>query len=170
MPAYKDVLGAALVGVVIGGVLTAVLDIIPLPLSNAVGAFVGGAVAAYVLHGKVGQATRAGALSGVIGMPFYLGVAQVLYVFGAYPPQTTTPPMSQLQLEVVIILLMNLALGTFGGFLVGAARRAQPETPQTLQPMTSGPPTTAQPRYCVQCGAQLPAGAVVCPQCNARQP
>jgi ribosomal protein L40E len=25
-------------------------------------------------------------------------------------------------------------------------------------------------RYCVQCGAQLPSGALICPQCNARQP
>jgi len=168
MPVNKDVLGAALVGVVIGGVVAALLDIVTLPLSNAVGAFIGGAIAAYILNGKIPQATRAGALSGIFGMPFYLGVAQVLYVFGAYPLQTTTPPMSQLQLEVGIIFLMNLALGTAGGFFVGAVRHPPTET-QTLQPTPPGS-TPGQLRYCVQCGAKLPAGTVICPHCNARQP
>jgi Zn-dependent protease len=33
----------------------------------------------------------------------------------------------------------------------------------------AGLPTTGQIRYCVQCGAQLPAGTLVCPYCNAKQ-
>ena len=169
MPANaKDVLSATLVGVVVGGIIAALLDTVSLPLSNAVGAFAGGAIAAYVLYGQIPQAARAGALSGLLGMPFYLGVAQVLFIFGAYPPQGATPPMSQLQMAVGLILVMNLATGTAGGILVATVRHPPPEA-GLLQPAIPGA-IPEQLRYCVQCGAQLPAGAVVCPHCNARQP
>ena len=144
------------------------MDTVSFPLSNAVGAFAGGAIAAYVLYGQIPQAARAGALSGALGMLFYLGVAQVLFIFGAFPPQGATPPMSQLQIAVGLIFAMNLAAGTAGAFLVAAIRHPAPK----VEPLQPGIPVGApeQLRYCVQCGAQLPAGAVVCPHCNARQP
>jgi len=164
----KDVLGATLVGVVVGGIVGGLLDTVSLPFSNALGAFVGGAIAAYVLYAQVPQAARAGALSGVLSIPFYLGVGEILYVFGAIPPQSTTPPMSELQVALGFIFIMNLGFGAFGGILVGAIRHPAPEA----VPLQPGMPGTVpeQLRYCVQCGAQLPSGAVVCPQCNARQP
>lgn len=157
-----------MVGVIVGGTIAALLDTVNLPLSNAVGAFAGGAIAAYVLYGQVPEAARAGALSGILGMPFYLGVAQVLFIFGAIPPQGATPPMSQLQLAVGLILVMNLAAGMAGAFLVAAIRHPAPKLEQLQPPTQAGVPE--QLRYCVQCGAQLPAGTVVCPHCNARQP
>jgi len=165
----EELLGAALVGVVVGGVLAALLDAVSLPLSNAVGALVGGAIAAYVLYGKVGQATAAGALAGILGAPFYLGVSEILVIFGVIAtPSGPTPPFSELQSAVILILGMDLAAGMVGGTLIGAVRHPPPEVilPQA-QPL---PGVVSQTRYCVQCGAQLPGGAVLCPHCNARQP
>ena len=167
----RDLWTAVLAGVVVTGVLTAFLEAATLtpPLSDAVGAFVGGAIAAYVLYGKVGQATAAGALSGVIGTPFYLGVSEVLFIFGVIPtPSGPTPPLSELQAAVVIILGIDLVSGAIGATLAGSVHHPPPET--MLPPPQVSPGTVFQTRYCVQCGAQLPPGAVVCPQCNARQP
>jgi len=165
----RELWGAALVGVVVGGVLAALLDATTLPLSNAVGALVGGAVAAYVLYGKVGQATAAGALSGILGTPFYLGVSEILVIFGVVPtPPGPTPPLSELQGAVVLIFGIDLVAGLVGGSLVGSLHH-QPQEAAIPQPQPI-PGTVTQVRYCVQCGAQLPTGAVICPQCNARQP
>ena len=167
----RDLWTAVLAGVVVTGVLTALLEAASLtpPLSDAVGAFVGGAIAAYVLYGKVGQATAAGALSGIIGTPFYLGVSEILFIFGVIPtPPGPTPPMSELQAAVVIILGIDLVTGAIGATVAGAIHHLPPEAIAPPPQITPG--TVSQARYCVQCGAQLPPGAVVCPQCNARQP
>ena len=166
----RDLWAATLVGVVVMGILTALLEAAGLtpPVSDGVGAFVGGAVAAYVLYGKVTQATSAGALSGALGTPFYLGVSEILFIFGVIPtPSTPTPPMSQLQAAVVIIFGIDLVAGVFGGAVVGAMRRPHEEAAALQQQATT---PIAQNKYCIQCGAQLPSGAVVCPHCNARQP
>ena len=160
-----------LVGVVVTGILTAVLEAGGLtpPVSDGVGAFVGGAAAAYVLYGKVSQATAAGALSGVLGTPFYLGTAEILYIFRVIPtPSAPTPPLSELQVAVVIIFALDLVAGVFGGTVVGAMRHPREEAPALQQQAAASPVT--QNKYCVQCGGQLPPGAVVCPHCNARQP
>jgi len=164
----KDMLSATLVGVVVGGIVAALLDTVSFQLSTIVGAFAGGAIAAYVLYGQVPQAARAGSLSGVLGIPFYLGVAEVLYIFGAMPQQSTTPTMAQLQIALGFIFITSLASGTVGGILVAAIRHPAPEK-APIQPAAPGA-IPQQLRYCVQCGAQLPAGALVCPHCNARQP
>jgi len=167
----RDLWTAVLAGVVVTGVLTAFLEAASLtpPLSDAVGAFVGGAIAGYVLYGKVGQATAAGALSGIIGTPFYLGVSEILFIYGIIPtPAGPTPPMSELQAAVVIILGIDLVSGAVGATLGGAVHHQPPETLAPPPQITPG--TIAQTRYCVQCGAQLPPGALVCLQCNARQP
>ena len=167
----RDLWAAVLAGVVVTGVLTAFLEAASLtpPLSDAVGAFVGGAIAGYVLYGKVGQATAAGALSGIIGTPFYLGVSEILFIYGVIPtPSGPTPPMSELQAAVVIILGIDLVTGAIGATVAGAIHHPPPETIAPPPQITPG--TVSQARYCVQCGAQLPTGALVCPQCNARQP
>ena len=167
----RDLWTAVLAGVVVTGVLTAFLEAASLtpPLSDAVGAFVGGAIAAYVLYGKVGQATAAGALSGIIGTPFYLGVSEILFIFGVIPtPSGPTPALSVLQAAVVIILGIDLVAGMVGATLIRAVHHPPPEP--VTPPAQVTPGTISQARYCVQCGAPLPTGAVVCPQCNARQP
>jgi ribosomal protein L40E len=168
----RDLWAATLVGVLVTGILTALLETTGLtpPISDGAGAFVGGAVAAYVLHGKVSQATTAGALSGVLGTPLYLGVSEILYIFGAIPtPSGPTPPLSELQVAVLIIFAIDLVAGVFGGAVVGAMRHPHEETAVLQQPQAMTSPA-GQNKYCIQCGAQLPPGAVVCPHCNARQP
>jgi len=171
MPAKsRDLFAAALAGVVVTGILTALLEAAGLtpPVSDGVGAFVGGAFAAYVLYGRIGQAAVAGALSGLLGTPFYLGVSEILFIFGVIPaPAGPTPPMSELQVAVVIILAIDLLFGVFGGTVVAGIRHPH-EAPMAQPQITPG--TVPQTRYCVQCGAQIPQGTLICPYCNARQP
>ena len=167
----RDIWAGTLVGVVVTGIIAAGLEAAGLtpPVSDGVGAFIGGAAAAYVLYGKVSQATTAGALSGVLGTPFYLGVSEILYIFGVIPtPSGPTPPLSELEVAVVIIFGIDLVAGLFGSAIVGAMRHPREEPPAIQQQPMATP--VAQNRYCIQCGAQLPPGAVVCPHCNARQP
>jgi hypothetical protein len=166
----RELWASALVGVVVTGVLTAFLEAGGLtpPISDGIGAFVGGAAAAYVLYGKIGQASLAGALSGVLGTPFYLGMSEILFIFGLIPaPTGPTPPLSELQMAVVAIVGINVMAGVVGGSMVGAIRHPHAEPISQAQVLPASAPQT---KYCVQCGAQLPSGTLVCPHCNARQP
>lgn len=167
----KDFWAATCSGLVVGGVLAAVLGIVvDPPISTATGALIGGAVAAYVLHGKINQAAATGALASILAIPFFLGVLEIFLVFEVVPnPAGPTPPLSQLQEAVVFILLTNVVAGAFGGAIGGAVhhRGAESAIPQPVPPLGTGP---AQVRYCVQCGAQLHSGELICPHCNARQP
>ena len=159
---------AALVGLVAGGSVSVILSMADLPFSTAVGAFIGGVVAAYLLYGKISQTATAGALSGVLSTPFSLGVSYILIVFEVIPlPAGQPPSMSELRAALVVIVLMNLGAGAVGGSLLGAVRH-----PSKVLPPPPPPPgySPSQVRYCVQCGAQLPAGTLICPHCNARQP
>ncbi len=161
---------ATLSGLVVGGVLATVLSIGDLPFSTAIGALIGGVVAAYVLHGKIGQAAAAGALAGILGTPFSIGVSYLFLIFEVIPiPSSKTPPLSQLQLEVVSIFLTNSVAGAVGGVLAGAVRHPPSGEGPPPPPQAPGAAPT-QPRYCVQCGAQLPSGTLICPHCNAQQP
>jgi hypothetical protein len=167
----RDVWAATLTGVVVGGIIEAALSVLNDSIFIiAAGAFVGGVVAAYVLYGKIGQAAVAGILAGVLVTPFFLGLSQILAIFEVIPtPSGPTPPMSELQVVVAFIFMTNLVAGVVGGALGGAIRHRKPELEH---PATVAPPgaAVAQARYCVQCGAQLPTGAVICPHCSARQP
>lgn len=166
----RDIWAAILSGLVVSGVIESVASALSDSIiAFAIGAFVGGLVAAYVLYGKPGQAAMAGALSGLLGTPFFLGVSQILLIFEVIPtPSGPSPPMAELQSALIILLGLNFVSGAVGGVLAGAIRHPVQEgvpTPAGVQPTSP-----VQARYCVQCGAQLPAGAVVCPHCNARQP
>jgi hypothetical protein len=159
---------ATLGGLVVGGLVSSVLAIIDVSFSSAIGALIGGIVAAYLLHGKIGQAAIAGALSGVLGTPFLLGVEQILAIFEVIPiPPGPTPSMSELQVAVGVILMMDFIAGAIGGAIFGAVYHPPKEPP--IPPSATGT-APGQVRYCVQCGAQLSAGALICPHCNARQP
>jgi hypothetical protein len=160
---------AILAGLVVGGVVTVVLDLAQLAFSTVIGAFIGGVVAAYVLYGKISQATIAGALSALLGVPFIFGLSYFLLIYEVVPiPTGETPDMAMLQLSLAVLVLMNLVAGALGGAIFAAFRHPSkgiPPPPPSLQGTVTG-----QVRYCVQCGAQLPTGALICPQCNARQP
>jgi hypothetical protein len=159
---------ATLGGLIVGGLLSTILSMADLPFSTVIGAFIGGVVAAYVLYGKLGQAATAGALAGILGTPFFLGLSQILAIFDLIPiPPGPTPSLSELQGAVVIIVVMDLVAGAIGGLLLGLVRR-----PRQLPPPPPAPPGSpaTQNRYCVQCGAQMPPGTLICPHCSARQP
>jgi hypothetical protein len=165
----KDFWAATFSGLVVGGVIAAVLGIaVDPPVSTATGALIGGAVAAYVLHGKINQAAATGALASILAVPFFLGLLEIFLVFEIIAnPSGPTPPMSQLQEAVVFIILTNVVAGAFGGAIGGAVHhRAEPAVQQPLPPPGTG---TTQIRYCIQCGAQLRGGEVICPHCGARQ-
>jgi hypothetical protein len=162
---------ATLGGLVVGGIVSSVLAIIDVSFSSAIGALVGGVVAAYLLRGKIGQAAIAGGLSGVLGTPFLLGVEQIFAIFEVIPiPSGPTPSMSELQVAVGVIMMMDFIAGAIGGVILGAVYHPSKEPlPSPIPPSATGA-APGQVRYCVQCGAQLPAGALICPHCNARQP
>jgi len=166
---------ATLGGLVVGGIISSVLVIVNVSMvqqfSSVIGALVGGVFAAYLLHGKVSQAATAGALSGLLSTPFLFGLGDILGTFGVIPtPSGPQPSMADLQAAVAAIVLMDLVAGAVGGAVFGGAYHPHREvTPLSPAPLAPGAPP-AQVRYCVQCGAQLPVGANICPQCNARQP
>lgn len=162
---------ATLAGLVVGGLLEVPLSLIDLGLlSIAIPPFIGGVIAAYLLYGKIVPGAAAGALSAVLGTLFSLGVSQILFIFELIPgPSGPTPPLSVLQALVAIIFMIDLAAGAVGGALTGAVRHPRPGAGPPPPPPPPGA-APSQVRYCVQCGGQLPPGAVVCPHCNARQP
>jgi hypothetical protein len=170
MPAKtRDIGTATLCGVVVGGVVGTILSMADVTFSTAIGALIGGAVAAYVLYGKIGQAAVAGALSGLLGVPFFLGLSQILAIFELIPiPPGAQPTMAELQLAVFIIFGIDIVAGVIGGSVLGAIRHPEKQLPPPPPPPSGYP--AVQAKYCVQCGAQLPAGVVICPHCNARQP
>jgi len=165
----KDLWAATLSGLIVGGVISAVLSIGNFQFSTVIGAVAGGFVAAYVLYGRMSQAVVAGALAGILSAPFFLGVSQIFLIFEVIPiPNTPTPPLSQLQEAVIFIFLTNLVAGAFGGAIGGSIRHRGAATaipPSIPQPGT----VVAQVKYCVQCGAQLQGGELICPHCGARQ-
>jgi hypothetical protein len=164
----RDIGTATLVGSVIAGAIGAVLSMADISYSFAIGALIGGGVGAYLLYGKVGQAALVGALSGLLGVPFFLGLSQILAIFELIPiPPGPQPSMAELQVAVFVIFGIDTVVGVLGGAVVGTFRHPPQQMPAPPPPPGYVPP---QARYCVQCGAQLPAGAVICPHCNARQP
>jgi len=155
------------VGLIAGGLVAAVLSIVNLPFSPPVGALIGGALAAYVIYDKIGPATLAGGLAGLLSLPFFLGLLQVFVIFGIIPlPPGPQPTMAELQSEVVAITLLDILAGTLAGSILGAVRHPPP--PSAATPLPNLP--LGQAKYCVQCGAQLPSGTLTCPHCGARQP
>lgn len=154
-------------GLIAGGVLATILSIFDFPFSAPAGAFVAGALAAYLIYDKIGPATLGGAFAGLLSLPFYLGLSQVFVIFEIIPiPPGPQPTMAELQSAVVAITLMDIVAGAVAGSILGAIHHPPP--PSVVTPLTTYPPEQA--KYCVQCGAKMPPGTITCPQCGARQP
>jgi ribosomal protein L40E len=158
------------IGLVVGGVVATALGAVELPFAAPVGALIGGFCGAYVIYGKVGPSAGVGALSGILSLPFFLGLSEILLVFGVVQlPSAPQPSLAELQSLVVVIALEDVLAGAVGGSILGAVRRQTvlpseaPET--TMQKQPSG-----QVMYCIQCGAQLPSGNLTCPHCGVKQP
>jgi hypothetical protein len=76
------------VGLVIGGIIGVVLDIVEIPAASAVGAFVGGLVAALLLYGERRRTLIAGFLVGLFSFPVQLSMFVAFVSSGLYiPPQ-----------------------------------------------------------------------------------
>lgn len=154
------------VGLIVGGVLATVLSIFNFQLSAPVGAFIAGALAAYLIYDKIGPATLGGALAGLLSLPFYLGLSQVFVIFEIIPiPPGPQPTMAELQSAVVAVTLMDLVAGAVAGSILGTIHHPPPSV---ATPLPTYPPE--QTKYCVQCGAKMIPGTPTCPQCGARQP
>jgi Zn-dependent protease/predicted transcriptional regulator len=90
-----------------------------------------------------------------------------------HPDESALDALQRMAREKVEMMLV-----TEGGQLIGVVTRSDlMKTIQTRQELEDHPiwepaavPVPGQFRYCVQCGAQLPAGTQVCPDCNAKQP
>jgi len=159
---------AVAAGLIVGGAVATLLSITEFPYAPPVGAFIGGAIGAYVLYSKMANSTLAGALSGLLSLPFFLGLSQILLIFEVIPmPSGPQPSLAELQSAVVVIALMDLLAGAVAGSMLGAVHHP-PSAPTETVPLGGYPP--GQVKYCVQCGAQIPAGSLTCPHCNAKQP
>ena len=157
------------VGLIAGGVLAAILSIFNFPVSEPVGAFVAGALAAYVMYDKIGPVTLGGACAGLLSLPFYLGLLQVFVIFELIPlPTGPQPSLASFQSTVIVITLVDVGVGAMAGSIVGAIHHPAPPTVATPSPTYAG--VTEQAKYCVQCGAKMSPGTLTCSQCGARQP
>ena len=118
---------ATLGGLVVGSVVSAILALgapfYPDTLAlfyPVIGSFIGGIVAAYLLHAKINQAVTAGVLSGILSTPFFFGLTDIFVYIGLMPiPSGQTPPLAELQTIVAIIMGMNLVGGAVGGAVLG---------------------------------------------------
>ena len=163
----KHELGSGVVvGLVVGGIISAVIEAAGFSFPP-VGALVGGACAAYIIRNKLNVSVEAGALSGLLSLPFYLGVSYILLVFGVIPIATgSQPSLPEIQNQVLLVTVLDLMAGAIGGMVLGAVRRPTVTPPVTVP----GTIQAGQAKYCVQCGAQLPVGGPTCPHCGAKQP
>ena len=158
------------IGLVVGGVIATALGVVDLPFAAPVGALIGGLCGAYIIYGKIGQSTGVGALSGVLSLPFFLGLSEILLIFGVVPlPPGPQPTFAELQSAVAVIALENVLAGAVGGSILATFRR-QTVLPAETTEANVLKQATGQVMYCIQCGAQLASGNSVCPHCGAKQP
>jgi len=170
-PTVRINMGASvLAGLVIGGIIGVVLDIIEVPAGSAVGTFVGGLAAALLLYAERKRALISGFLVGLFGFPIQLLVFLAVVSANLYtPPQV--PEMSQdvLLVALVATLLMQVVGGTLGGLLGGLIRHPAPRAVEAPRPYLPPPPPRPE-KYCIQCGAGLAKETLICPACGAKQP
>ena len=161
---------SVLVGLVVAGVIGVILDVAELPAGSAAGAFVGGLVAAWVLHARRGRAATAGFLVGVLSFPVQLSIFVALVYSGLYtPPPVPEIPESVLLVALAFAVVMQVVGGTAGGLLGGILHRPPETVEKTPHPYPPPPPPRPE-KYCIQCGAGLAEETSVCPACGARQP
>ena len=170
MPRARGNFGmSVLTGLVIAGLIGVLLDITEIPAGGAIGAFVGGLVAALLLYAGRGKTTIIGFLVGLFSFPVELTILMGVVTSNLYtPPQVPEIPWSVLLVALVATLLIQIMGGTIGGLLGGIIRH--PST-CTEVPNPNPPPSPQCPeKYCIQCGAGLAKGTSICHACGAKQP
>jgi len=158
------------IGLIVGGVIATALGIVDLPFAAPLGALAGGLCGAYVIRGKIGHSTGVGALSGLLSLPFFLGLSEILLIFGVVQlPSGPQPSFAELQSAVAVIALENVLAGAVGGSFLASVRR-KAVLPSETSETTMLKQAAGQVTYCIQCGAQLASGNSTCPHCGAKQP
>jgi hypothetical protein len=174
LPAAKASFGISiLAGLVVAGTLGALLDIAEIPVGSVVGAFVGGLVATLLLGTERRRAMITGFLVGLLSFPVELAVLVVVVTANLYtPPQAPEMSVDVLLVALVATLIMQIIGGIFGGLLGGALRHPPPGTEEVPSPsaVPYPPPLLRPEKYCIQCGAGLARGILVCHACGAKQP
>ena len=157
-------------GLIIGGIIGVMLEIAGIPVGSAIGAFVGGLVAALLLYAERKKALIAGFLVGLFSFPIQLSMFIALVSSGLYvPPQVPEVPQDVLLVALIVTVVMQAAGGTVGGLLGGIVRHPPPGTTEPPRPYLPPPPPRPE-KYCIQCGAALAKETSICPACGAKQP
>jgi len=171
LSARKSGMGiSAVAGLLVAGIVGIILEILQVPLGTAVGAFVGGIAAAWLLYGPRNRALIAGFIVGLFSFPvqllFFMGVASS----GLYtPPPVEALPQDILLAALAVSLVIQVITGTVGGFLGGILHHPPAGTIEAPRPYVPPPPPRPE-KYCIQCGAGLAKETLVCPACGAKQP
>jgi peptidoglycan/LPS O-acetylase OafA/YrhL len=164
-------LGLSIVaGLATGGIIGVALDMTEVPGGSAIGAFVGGLIAALLLCSGRRKALIAGVVVGLFSFPIQLSIFLALVSSHVYTP----PQVPEISQEVLLValgatVLMQVVGGGIGGLLGSIIRHPPPGTVEV--PKSSLPPPPGRPeKYCIQCGAGLAKETQICPACGARQP
>ncbi len=161
---------SALVGLLVAGIIGIVLEILQIPLGTAIGAFVGGIAAAWLLYGPRNRALIAGFIVGVFSFPVQLLIFTGVVSSGLYtPPPVEAIPQDLLLAALVVSLVIQIITGTVGGLLGGILHHRPSGAIEAPRPYVPPPPPRPE-KYCVQCGAGLGNETLVCPACGAKQP
>jgi len=171
LPAAKANMGPSVfAGLIIGGIVGVVLDVLEIPAGSAIGAFAGGLVSALLLYAERKRTLVAGFLVGLFSFPVQLSIFMALVSSQLYiPPEVPEIPQDVLLVALIATLVMQVAGGTVGGLLGGMVRHPPPGTVES--PALQLPPPPPRPeKYCIQCGAGLAKETAVCPACTAKQP
>jgi len=158
-----------LAGLLIAGIIGIVLELVQLPLGTAVGAFVGGVVAAWFIYAQRAKALVAGFVVGLLSFPIQLLLFSAIMITGFYTPPEV-PPISEneLLIALAVTVIIQVIAGTIGGLLGGILRHPSAPAVEVTRPSIPPPPPSPE-KYCVQCGAGLAKETPVCPACGAKQ-
>ena len=174
LPAAKTSFGiSVLTGLVVAGTLGALLDIAEIPVGSVVGAFVGGFVATLLLCAGRKRAMITGFIVGLFSFPVELAVLMVVVTANLYtPPQAPEISVDVMLVALVATLIVQIVGGIVGGLLGGALRHPPPgaEEVPSLNAIPYTPRLLRPEKYCIQCGAGLASGILVCHACGAKQP
>jgi hypothetical protein len=161
---------SVLAGLLVAGIVGIILEILQVPLGTAVGSFLGGVAAAWLLFGQRNRALTAGFIVGLFSFPVQLMIFTGVVSSGLYtPPPVEEMPQDLLLAALGVSLVIQVITGAVGGLLGGILHHPPSGTVEVPRPYIPPPPPHPE-KYCVQCGAGLAKETLVCPACSAKQP
>ena len=158
-----------LVGLLVAAIVGVVLELTQLPLGTTVGAFVGGAFAAFLFRLHRSRGTVAGFMVGLLSFPIQLLLFSVIMTIGFYiPPDVPPISESEILIALAVTIIIQVIAGTIGGLFGGIVRDVSAPAAESPPPAIPPPPPRVE-KYCVQCGAGLAKETHICHACGARQ-